>query len=89
VSVFAKRPDGTLAMLDEYPVSTGRERNEVNAVYESSFDSMGRAHAPCHVFNWTRDGLETSLAIHAATDDQISPLGARQRRLREAFSLGR
>jgi hypothetical protein len=38
---------------------------------------MGRANAPCHVFKWTRDGLETGLAIHAATDNEISLLGTR------------
>jgi hypothetical protein len=29
--VLAKQPDGTLVMLEDYPVLTGRERNESNA----------------------------------------------------------
>ncbi len=96
--VLAKQPDGTLAMLDDWPVSTGRERNELNAAgtmlpsftpqgyYQldparmyTSYRSIqwGEAMPYAMFFNWTKDGRPTGLAIHAATDDEITLLGTR------------
>jgi hypothetical protein len=96
--VLTKHPDGTLAVLDNWPVSTGRERNESNAAGKSlpSFTPQGyyqldparmyTSHRSIQwgdsmpyamFFNWTRDGHATGLAIHAATDDEVSLLGTR------------
>jgi lipoprotein-anchoring transpeptidase ErfK/SrfK len=96
--VLAKQPDGTLAMLDDWPVSTGRERNEFNATgtmlpsftpqgyYQIDPARMYASHRSVQwgepmpyamFFNWTKDGRPTGLAIHAATEDEITLLGTR------------
>jgi lipoprotein-anchoring transpeptidase ErfK/SrfK len=96
--VLAKKPDGTLAVLQDWPVSTGRELNEANAAgtllpsftpegyYQFDPARMYTSHRSgqwgdempyAMFFNWTRDGRETGLAIHAATDDEVSLLGTR------------
>lgn len=96
--VLAKQPDGTLAMLDDWPVSTGRERNELNAsgtmlpsftpqgYYQLDPARMYTSHRSMQwdepmpyamFFKWTKDGRQTGLAIHAATDDEITLLGTR------------
>jgi lipoprotein-anchoring transpeptidase ErfK/SrfK len=96
--VLRKQPDGTLAILQDWPVSTGRERNEANAAGTMlpSFTPQGyyqldpaRMYASYRsiqwgdpmpyamFFNWTKDGRATGLAIHAATDDEVSLLGTR------------
>lgn len=96
--VLTKQPDGTLAVLDNWPVSTGRERNEANAAgkmlpsftpqgyYQLDPARMYTSHRSIQwgdpmpyamFFNWTRDGQATGLAIHAATDDEVSLLGTR------------
>ena len=44
--VLAKRPDGTLAMLEEDPVSTGRKRNEVNPASTAGPDCTSSSVEP-------------------------------------------
>ncbi len=96
--VLTKQPDGTLAILADWLVSTGRERNEFNATGAMlpSFTPQGyyqldpsRMYANYRsiqwgelmpyamFFNWTKEGRATGLAIHAATDDEVSLLGTR------------
>ena len=96
--VLAKRPDGTLTVLSDWPVSTGRERNEFNdagtmlpsftpagfyqldprrmyATHRSN--QWGESMPDAMFFNWTKEGRATGLAIHAATDGEVSLLGTR------------
>ncbi len=96
--VLGKSPDGTLAVLEDMPASTGRERNETNAagkmlpsftpqgyyqldparMYENHRSLQWGEEMPYAMFfNWTRDGRETGLAIHGATDNEVSLLGTR------------
>jgi L,D-transpeptidase-like protein len=96
--VLTKQSGGTLAVLDNWPVSTGRERDEANAAgkmlpsftpegyYQLDPARMYTSHRSLQwgdsmpysmFFNWTRDGRATGLAIHAATDDEVSLLGTR------------
>jgi hypothetical protein len=96
--VLQKQPTGALVLLDDWPVSTGRERDEFNraGVELPSFTPSGyyeldpdRAYTDYRsfqwgepmpyamFFRWTKDGHETGLAIHAATDDEVALLGTR------------
>jgi hypothetical protein len=96
--VLAKKPDGALVVLQDWPVSTGRELNETNAAgtmlpsftpegyYQFDPARMYASHRSVQwgeempyamFFNWTRNGRATGLAIHAATDNEVSLLGTR------------
>jgi hypothetical protein len=96
--VLSKGPDNTLAVLEDWPISTGRELNEANdagtmlttttpqGYYQLDPGRLYVSHRSIQwdepmpyamFFNWTRDGQPTGLAIHAATEDEVSLLGSR------------
>jgi hypothetical protein len=95
--VFENRK-GVLKPIHDWPVSTGREEDEISPRGESSFTSTpkgfyefdpDRMYLRYHswnwdqdmphamFFNWERRGIETGLAIHAATGSDIAKLGSR------------
>ena len=96
--VFEKQDGGDLALLYNWPVSTGRELDEIApnglrapsitpaGYYELDPHRMylhhfsGQWHQPmpyAMFFNWEKNGLETGLAIHGASGDDIGLLGRR------------
>ncbi len=96
--VLRKQPDNTLVVLEDWPISTGRELNETNGAgamlatttpqgfYQLDPQRLYVSHRSVQwdepmpyamFFNWTRDGKATGLAIHAATEGEISLLGTR------------
>jgi lipoprotein-anchoring transpeptidase ErfK/SrfK len=95
--VFQKAGDELLPLYD-WPVSTGRETMEADAVgvqlptttpsgyyeldpkrmYESYHSTQWNESMPYAMFfNWKDHGVQTGLAIHAATDDAAGLLGMR------------
>lgn len=96
--VVVEDKGGTLNPLHDWPVSTGREQDEISPRGRSSFtatpkgfyeldpDRMYRRYHSWNwdqdmpyamFFNWERRGVETGLAIHAATGKDIDRLGKR------------
>jgi len=96
--VFHKQTGGNLALLYNWPVSTGRELVEYapngrrapsftpQGYYELDPDRMYRHHVSgqwqqpmpyAMFFNWERNGLQTGLAIHGATEEDVALLGKR------------
>lgn len=96
--VFRKQAGGRLALLYDWPASTGREQRETSprgrstftdtprGYYELDPDRMYRKYTSyswkqpmpyAMFFNWERRGLQTGLAIHAASGDDIALLGQR------------
>ena len=90
--------DGVLKPLHDWPVSTGREQDEISPRGRSSFTATPkgfyeidpeRMYRRYHswnwdqdmpyamFFNWERRGVETGLAIHAATGKDVDRLGKR------------
>lgn len=96
--VFRKGTGGKLALLYDWPASTGREQQEISprgrasftgtprGFYELDPDRMYRKYRSwswdqpmpyAMFFNWERRGLQTGLAIHAASGEGIARLGRR------------
>jgi lipoprotein-anchoring transpeptidase ErfK/SrfK len=96
--LVVQNKDGALKPLHEWPVSTGREQDEISprgrasftatpkGYYELDPDRMYRRYHSWNwdqdmpyamFFNWERRGVETGLAIHAATGKDVDKLGKR------------
>jgi len=96
--VFKKDDGGNLAMLYNFPASTGREKDEIaldgtrqpsytpqgyyqldpNRMYKNHYSGQWHQPMPYSMFfNWENKGLQTGLAIHAATGIEITQLGSR------------
>jgi hypothetical protein len=96
--VFQKEDTGNLVLRYDWPVSTGRERDEFNdagallpsvtpegyfqldpgRMYTSHRSNQWGTLMPYAMFfKWTGEGHPTGLAIHAATEDEVSFLGTR------------
>ena len=96
--VFRKQTSGDLTLLDNWPVSTGREvlapvpsgkllmTDTPQGYYQLDPERMYRRYHSAQwgqpmpyamFFNWEHDGLQTGLAIHSASGDDIPLLGKR------------
>jgi lipoprotein-anchoring transpeptidase ErfK/SrfK len=96
--VFQKQTSGDLTLLNNWPVSTGREMlspgpsgrmlktDTPQGYYQIDPERMYRRYHSSQwdqpmpyamFFNWEHDGLQTGLAIHSATGDDIPLLGKR------------
>ena len=96
--VFRKQTSGDLTLLNNWPVSTGREvlapvpsgkllmTDTPQGYYQLDPERMYRRYHSgqwgqpmpyAMFFNWEHDGLQTGLAIHSASGDDISLLGKR------------
>jgi lipoprotein-anchoring transpeptidase ErfK/SrfK len=96
--VFRKQANGDLAMLYNWPVSTGREQVEFtpggqrapsftpqgyyqldpSRIYKHHTSGQWGSPMPYAMFfSWEQHGMQTGLAIHGATGEDIAQLGHR------------
>jgi lipoprotein-anchoring transpeptidase ErfK/SrfK len=96
--VFRKQTSGDLTLLNNWPVSTGREvlapvpsgkllmTDTPQGYYQLDPERMYRRYHSAQwgqpmpyamFFSWEHDGLQTGLAIHSASGDDIPLLGKR------------